>query len=121
MLHIAARRYRAAIVSDAHLGEPAWDILLDLFVAQRLGLRVSILDACIAANVPSTTALRYVRRLEDDGLILRSADTNDRRRSYVRLSDEVVKRVDRWAHRLLSLQQDSRNEGSNPRAAECSA
>lgn len=99
MLHIAARRDRAHIIADEHLGEPAWDILLDLFVAARLGRCVSILDACIAANVPSTTGLRHVRKLEESGLILRYADRSDRRRSFVRLSDEMMSRIEDWAAR----------------------
>ncbi|MEI9851559.1 MAG: JAB domain-containing protein [Sphingomonas sp.] len=38
-------------------GEPMWDLMLELFVAQREQRRVSLSKACISANVPVTTAI----------------------------------------------------------------
>ncbi|ABC63241.1 hypothetical protein [Erythrobacter litoralis] len=67
-------------------GDPAWDILLDLYIASCKGKAVSVSSACVAACVPATTALRYLSRLEQLGLIARSADKNDRRRVLVALS-----------------------------------
>ena len=69
-------------------GEPAWDILLDLFAAAVHNKRVAVTSACIGAAVPSTTALRWIKVLEDKGLILREDDTADARRTFVRLSPQ---------------------------------
>ena len=69
--------------------EAAWDILLDLFVSEREGREISVSSACIAANVPPTTALRWIGLLEDRGAILREPDPTDRRRINLRLSDEA--------------------------------
>lgn len=69
--------------------EPAWDILLDLFVSEREGREVSVSSACIAANVPSTTGLRWLGVLEEQGAILREPHPSDRRRINLRLSDET--------------------------------
>ncbi len=81
------RRRRAKIFqSDDLFGEPAWDILLDLFIAAKERRSVSVTSACIGAAVPSTTALRWITILERKDLLVREADPADARRVYVKLS-----------------------------------
>lgn len=81
------RRRRAKIfASDELFGEPAWDILLDLFIATKERRRVSVSSACIGAAVPSTTALRWITILEKQGFLLREADPGDARRFYLKLT-----------------------------------
>lgn len=83
------RRRRSKIFkSDELFGEPAWDILLDLFIAAKERRRVSVTSACIGSAVPSTTALRWITILERGGLLTREADPGDARRVYVRLSPQ---------------------------------
>ncbi|MEP9357434.1 winged helix DNA-binding protein [Sphingomonas sp. KR3-1] len=67
-------------------GEPAWDILLDLFIAGEMGKQVSVTSACIGANTPPTTALRWLSLLEERGLVQRIPDLHDRRRALMRLT-----------------------------------
>ena len=82
-----SRRRRGRVFGDETLfGEPAWDILLDLFAAATHNKRVAVTSACIGAAVPSTTALRWIKVLEDKDLIQREDDTADARRTFVRLS-----------------------------------
>jgi hypothetical protein len=81
------RRRRTKIFQSEELfGEPAWDILLDLFIAAKERRRVSVTSACIGSAVPATTALRWISILERQGLLMREADPGDARRVYVRLS-----------------------------------
>ncbi|MEJ2411076.1 MAG: MarR family transcriptional regulator [Novosphingobium sp.] len=81
------RRRRAKIfASEGLFGEPAWDILLDLFIATKERRRVSVTSACIGSAVPSTTALRWITILEKNGFLAREADPGDARRVYVKLS-----------------------------------
>ena len=81
------RRRRIKIFQSEDLfGEPAWDILLDLFIAAKERRRVSVTSACIGSAVPSTTALRWIAILEKQGLLTREADPGDARRVYVKLS-----------------------------------
>lgn len=81
------RRRRTKIFETEELfGEPAWDILLDLFIAAKERRRVSVTSACIGSAVPPTTALRWISILEKQGLLLREADPGDARRVYVKLS-----------------------------------
>jgi hypothetical protein len=83
------RRRRTKIFQSEELfGEPAWDILLDLFIAAKERRRVSVTSACIGSAVPSTTALRWISILERQGLLTREADPGDARRVYVHLSPQ---------------------------------
>jgi hypothetical protein len=90
------RRSRAMVLPAKLLGEAAWDMILDLFINQVAGKKVSISSACIAADVPSTTALRYIYILEADGLIKRTDDRYDQRRSFVELTDDCFIRMCRY-------------------------
>jgi len=81
------RTRRRSFFSAEIFGEPAWDILLDLFVAKVRGLRISVTSACIASQVPPTTALRWLTVLEDHGLIAREPDLLDGRRAWVQLTE----------------------------------
>jgi DNA-binding MarR family transcriptional regulator len=67
-------------------GEPAWDILLDLYIAHERGVETFVSDACIGACVPPSTAIRWLAILEERGLIERDADPFDARRRSVRLT-----------------------------------
>lgn len=82
-----ARRTRDQIFGrwPGLFGEPAWDILLDLHANGLRGRPVSTTAACIAANVPATTALRYIAQLKRAGLI-RGVPDQDRRRTWLELS-----------------------------------
>ncbi|MFM7405017.1 MAG: MarR family transcriptional regulator [Erythrobacter sp.] len=83
----ALRRKREAIFGNPDLfGEPAWDILLDLFIAQSEGKTVSVSSACIGSATPPTTGLRWLGVLGDEGLIVRENDPADNRRVLVRLT-----------------------------------
>lgn len=84
------RRRRAEVFGEETIfGEPAWDILLDLFVAGERGKRVAVTSACIGSGVPSTTALRWLNVLEARGLVEREDDNADARRSFVRLTNKA--------------------------------
>lgn len=84
----ALRRQRAAIFGTSDLfGEPAWDILLDLYIAQAEGKPVSVSSACIGSASPPTTGLRWLAVLTEQGLIARTADEQDHRRIMVHLTE----------------------------------
>ena len=83
----SARRKRSVLPEWEELfGEPAWDMLLDLFIAAHENRDVSISSACLSAGVPSTTALRWLHILEEKGIVLRHEDPHDHRRNFVRIS-----------------------------------
>jgi DNA-binding MarR family transcriptional regulator len=81
-----SRRLRDGLFPPRLFGEPAWDILLDLYAAETEGDAIDVSSACLAAAVPQTTALRYIARLETAGLVLRTRVETDRRRSLLTLT-----------------------------------
>ncbi|MEP6784292.1 MAG: MarR family transcriptional regulator [Sphingomonadales bacterium] len=74
-------------------GEPAWDILLDLFIQRIEGCRTSATSASIASRSPTTTALRYIAILERKGLLTKRVAEHDLRVHYVELSDDGYRRM----------------------------
>lgn len=87
---IRARRLRDHYFRSELFADPAWDILLDLFAARLEGQRVAVSSLCIAAAVPATTALRWIKTLTDMGLLVRAADPQDGRRVYIELSGNAA-------------------------------
>lgn len=87
------RLLRTKYIQAELLGEPAWDILVDLFIAKAAGVRISISSACIASRVPYTTALRWLKLLEQNGLIARFDDSDDGRRSWIELTEDGLHRM----------------------------
>ena len=83
---IRARRLRARYFTDELFADPAWDMLLDLTQAEVAQIRVPVSSLCIAAAVPATTALRWIKTLTDSGMLLRRADPHDGRRVFVELA-----------------------------------
>lgn len=98
----AIRRRRDRHLPGDLFGEPTWDILLDLYVATREGRPVPTTSACIGADVPPTTALRWLRILEARGLVEREEDGRDGRRTFVRLSAQGLAAMDDWLHVALA-------------------
>lgn len=87
------RRRRDGLFAADLFADPAWDMILDLAAAQLEGVQVAVSSLCIAAAVPATTALRWIKTLTDAGMFERIADPNDRRRIHIRLSDAVATTV----------------------------
>ena len=88
---IRARRLRDQYFRGGLFADPAWDMLLDLMAARIERNRVAVSSLCIAAAVPATTALRWIKALTDRGLFVRCADPQDGRRVYIELSDDTAR------------------------------
>jgi hypothetical protein len=86
---IRARRLRGRFFSEDLFADPAWDMLLDLLQAEIAQLRVPVSSLCIAAAVPATTALRWLKSMTDNGIFVRRADPHDGRRVFVELSRDA--------------------------------
>ena len=93
---IRARRLRSRFFSEELFADPAWDMLLDLLQAEIAQLRVPVSSLCIAASVPATTALRWIKTMTEQGLFVRRADPHDGRRVFVELAPEASNAMRRY-------------------------
>ena len=87
---LRARRLRDRFFAPELFSDPAWDMLLDLAVAGLERKRVAVSSLCIAASVPPTTALRYIKTMTDAGLFVRRPDRTDGRRVFIELSEGTL-------------------------------
>ena len=102
ILKLRARRRK--VFGPALFGEPAWDMLLELYNGHFRGRRESVSSLCLASGVPQTTALRRIRVLESEGLIERAADPRDARRFFLALTDRGLDAMSRlFASGKISL------------------
>lgn len=91
------RQSRNKAFSDDDLfGEPAWDILLDLYIHQARSDSVSVKSACIGSGAPATTALRWLHVLETKGMVCSADDPTDSRRRLLRLTAEGYECMTRY-------------------------
>jgi len=93
---IRARRLRDEFLPADLFADPAWDMLLDLLGARLADRRVSVSSLCIAAAVPPTTALRWIRQLTDRGIFIRIDDPLDGRRVFIDLTDKAADAMLGW-------------------------
>ena len=94
----AARRQRDAMLgaASALFHDPAWDILLDLFIQAEDRQIVSLSSACVGACVAHTTALRCLKAMERKGVVSFRRDPFDKRRRFVGLTIETHRRLANW-------------------------
>ncbi|MBV7259926.1 MarR family transcriptional regulator [Erythrobacter crassostreae] len=109
------RRKRESIFGNSELfGEPAWDILLDLYIAHAEAKKVSVSSACIGSAAPSTTGLRWLGILAEHELVVREQDHDDQRRVLVRLSEAGLEAMDSY---FSSLDASAYKAPKQPRPA----
>ncbi|KGB55990.1 DNA repair protein RadC [Sphingopyxis sp. LC81] len=84
---------RQLVGADDLFGEPAWDMLIDLFIHEAEARPVSTSSLGIASGLGMSSALRLVQRLCDAGLVTREADRQDGRRNFIRLTPDLAHRL----------------------------
>jgi len=83
-------RRRERYLPPELLGEPCWQMLLELFIQFAGGAKVSTKSLCLISGCPDTTALRLADRLEEFGLLKRSPSQADKRVTLVELTRKGV-------------------------------
>ena len=97
-----SRADRSAFLPAQLFADPAWDMLIELTITrleQRV-VTVKVLQA--AAMVPCSTGLRWLRLLEQHGLIWREDDRLDHRCVNVSLTDHGWRAMSGWLDARLA-------------------
>ena len=97
----AERRRRDQYFPTGLFGEPAWDMMLALFIAREDGRELTFAEAYEAAGVRPGPGRALIRRLEADGMVRRSRARGDRKRQSVALTDNAVERLSDYLASLL--------------------
>lgn len=97
---LAARRRRDALFPSDLFADAAWDMLLELYASHLEQQRISVTQLCSCSAVPLTTALRWVSRLEQEGLVAREHDPVDARRSWIELTPAGLTAMRRYFEML---------------------
>ena len=83
---LAHRRKRLELFGRELFGEPAWDMLLLLYVAQTTQ-RYTVGQLAQASGAPKSTGTRWIDHLEQRGLVEKDQHPTDRRTAFVKLSE----------------------------------
>lgn len=106
----AARRRLGGHLDGALFANPGLDILMFLFAEGVNGATVTTNACCAAAGVPRTTALRWVKLMQDRGLIDGSDDVSDRRVTMLALTDKARDIVRLWLTEISELPLKAAND-----------
>jgi DNA-binding MarR family transcriptional regulator len=88
-----ARNLRQAFFTPDLFAEPGWEMLIALFRADAAGHRMTISSLCRASNGPDTTALRWLERLTELGLVYRRKNPLDGRIVFIELEASARKAI----------------------------
>jgi DNA-binding MarR family transcriptional regulator len=95
-LVLGARRIRSQYFHRDLFGEPAWEILLALYVAEESGPRFTTSRLAEWVGAPLSTVIRWIRTLEDQSLVGRADHPTDRRIVFIHLLEKGRKALDAY-------------------------
>ncbi len=87
-LKIQKLRHRVrSHVGPSHVQDPVFDLMIDIFINQVAHRPVSVSAVSNGTGVAATTSLRWVARLCEKGILVRTDDPLDHRRGWLTLSE----------------------------------
>lgn len=93
---IKQRRLRRRFLPGELFHEPAWEMLLALYVARHEKKIMNVKTLVSNADAPATTSQRWIEHLAQLRLVDRVTDPVDRRRIEVSLSDSGRDAIERY-------------------------
>lgn len=97
---IDQRRLRRRFLPEELFHEPAWDMLLGLYLAWHDGRVMNVKTLVGTSDAPVTTSQRWIDHLAKLGLVTRVVDPVDRRRIEVTLSQTGLASIDAYLSAL---------------------
>lgn len=94
VLHSRRARYRH--FKRNMFGEPAWDILLVLYITETSRERQTIGRLADWIDTPLSTVVRWVGYLENDGFVARKSHPTDKRTMFIQLLDKGRQAMDNY-------------------------
>jgi DNA-binding MarR family transcriptional regulator len=94
------RKRRADYFKPVIFGEPAWDMLLALYITDFAGGQQSIGKLVNWIGAPQTTALRWINYLEKEHMVSRGTHPRDRRTVIVDITAVGRRKLDQYFSEL---------------------
>lgn len=107
---IEARQRRAEFFRSDLFADAAWDILLQLFLAELQKRDVDVAELVVFSSVPDSTAQRWLEKLEGDGFVRTKAHLPGPRRSFVELSGQGRRAMQAWLTHWLENHPSEPND-----------
>lgn len=97
---LALRQRRYAVFGRAMFGEPAWDMILLLYVAAP-GSAETVSKLASLAAASKSTGLRWIKYLEAQCLIRCASHSTDRRAEVVSLTSKGVEAIESYLRETM--------------------
>jgi DNA-binding MarR family transcriptional regulator len=97
------RGRRMQILPRDMFGEPAWEMLLVLY-AERGRTRLSIGRLTEKLDLPPTTALRWLKYLEEKNLVVREPHPTDLRSAFLTLTPSAIEMLELYLSEVIAGQ-----------------
>lgn len=100
---IVQRKLARELLGPSLCANPIWDMLLDLYVADREGELLYIWPLSLAGNIPISSAHRKIDLMVQKGFVVRTIDESDRRRVGIQLTAPFRNSLDQLFDKLTQL------------------
>jgi DNA-binding MarR family transcriptional regulator len=110
---LAIRRRRSDYLHAAMFGEPAYDMLIGLYVAKNSGEPVTVARLSEIAGVPLSSAARWLEYLAAKRLVSREPHPNDRRALLIQLTEQGRQALEGLFRAVADLNQELSLSGSD--------
>lgn len=90
---LGMRKARSQFFDEDLFGEPGWEIILTLYLSDAEGYRLKVTDLINESQASPTTALRWIDRLQELGLIHRRENPLDRRSQFLEMPTGGLRNV----------------------------
>jgi DNA-binding MarR family transcriptional regulator len=97
---LRSRKRRSDEFSATIFGEPAWEMLLELFVQESAGASTTTVLLHAGTKMPQSAVERWIRHLENCDLLVRRSHPVDPETEFVELTDDARQALERY---LLAL------------------
>jgi DNA-binding MarR family transcriptional regulator len=95
------RLQRKNFLPCALFHEPAWELLLCLYVAHEKGNVLSVKELVTQVDAPVTTSQRWIDQLVHMKLLHREVDAHDRRRLGISLTEQAAEAMARYLSQVV--------------------
>lgn len=104
---------RSRLLPEILLSDHCWKMFLELYEMRKRNGKVSLTSLALVSNLPMATAIRKIHQMKDLSLVTYQADNNDKRRTFVALSDAGYALAEKFITRLEA--DIAKMKGSAPR------